>query len=153
MPEQRQAVCSHLHLLEAEKDHRLRDAGDLRSPRAVIGGVDEFQQLVGQGLVRQDHIDEFLSRGFRLATRQAIDLGKRVRDRRKVFLALHAPQQKFDRAMRSILLLSAGREAALGEEQLERLFHGRAIGVTAVLVRLECTGEEPRKSLPMRHVT
>ena len=84
---------------KADQRDRARDGADAAAGRGgEVRGVDHAQQLVRQRHVLEDLVGQARQR-FGLRGRHALDARDRGRQRRKVALVAHAPQQEFQRRM------------------------------------------------------
>ena len=125
--------------VEAEHDHCPRHGADVAAAGlAVVGGVDQAQDLVGQRIVLEDAVGQ---RVDALAVRvgQLVDGRDRVGQRREVAAVTHAPQQEFQSALLARLAAgsSGGIAFKVGIQRLAQFGSRReAPG------RIECAGAQ-----------
>ncbi|MNT46808.1 hypothetical protein D3C72_1834790 [compost metagenome] len=95
--QQHQAECHVAHGVEAHQAHGPRHGADGAPARMrEMHAVDQAQQLVGERHILEDLVCE-IADAVVLGVRHALDARHRVRQRRKVALVPHAPQQKIQR--------------------------------------------------------
>ena len=88
------------HTGEADQRDRARHGGDgAAAGMAKRRAVHQAQQLVRQRHVFQDFGGQAVQ-AFVVRRRDALDAGHRIRQRRKIALVAHAPQQEVERAVR-----------------------------------------------------
>ncbi|OPY05459.1 MAG: hypothetical protein A4E66_02438 [Syntrophus sp. PtaB.Bin001] len=89
----------HPHLFHPEKKQGLGNRCDLPRQASIESGIDDFQQLVGEGKVLQDDLGQ-------VTCRRAVDGAQRrklgvdfdhiVGEGRQITLVVHAPHKKLD---------------------------------------------------------
>ncbi|MNV23422.1 hypothetical protein D3C71_1144340 [compost metagenome] len=97
--EQHQAECHVAHGVEAHQAHGPRHGADGAPARMrEMHAVDQAQQLVGERHILEDLVCE-IADAVVLGVGHALDARHRVRQRRKVALVAHAPQQEVERGI------------------------------------------------------